>query len=167
MSYKFHLCQPHRKCPNLTGWYMELRPDDLDTLMKIHKGVTGLYWHKFGMNPHIDPTGPYNPIKLAAQWLMSVQSQLATGETILVNMNGGIMPFDDTIILETETSDDLSWDVRFEDEIVTISKWFKGNHYWLSSSKGRIFVPDKYNTFESAYRAALRYVPVGRITSRC
>ena len=27
IRYRFHLSQPHAKCPDLTGWHLELRPD--------------------------------------------------------------------------------------------------------------------------------------------
>jgi hypothetical protein len=32
MKYRFHRCQSHAKCPDLTGWYLELRPDDAETV---------------------------------------------------------------------------------------------------------------------------------------
>jgi len=167
MTYRFCRCQCHPKCPNLQGWYLELRPDDAETVMKVHKGVTATYWAKFGMDPHIDPTSPYNPIKLAALWLQGVERFLLVGETILVNVNGGLMPFDGAIILETIGSDNLDWNTRFDDEIITISRWPEGKHYYLCSSKYRIFVPDRHPTFEDANKAALRFVPAERIKSKC
>lgn len=171
MRYKFHRCQCHSKLPNLTGWYVELRPDDVETLMKLHKGVAGLYYFKFGMDPHIQANDTlrtfYNPVKLSSQWFLGINRFLMAGETVLVNCNGGMMPLLGTTILETVESDDLDWNVEYDDEIITIGKWFGAKHYYLGSSKGRMFVPDKYNEWETAYRAALRHVPAERIKSRC
>lgn len=167
MTYRFHRCQPHAKCPDLTGWYLELHPNDNDTLMQIHRGVTYLYYNKFGLDPHIDPTGPYNPIKLAAQWLLGIQSYVAAGEAVLVNSNGGYMPLAGAIILETVESDELDWNIRYPDEIITIGRWPGGKHFYLWSNKDRIFVPGKYTTYPAARVAALRHVPAERIKGNC
>lgn len=167
MKYRFHKCRPHAKCPDLTGWYLELLPDDVETLMKLHKGVVGLYFFKFGQDSHVDPTGPYNPIKLAALWLQSVERYLLRGETVLVNMNGGMMPMD-VPILDTVESDDLHWDDRFDDEYITISRWPQAKHWYLSSNKNRVFVPVKYDSYTETYKEALRYAPANRIhTKEC
>jgi hypothetical protein len=162
MGYRFHKCQTHPKCPNLTGWYLEIQPGDLDTLMKVHKGVAGAYYAKYGMDPHASSF--YNPVKLATSWLLSVNRLLSSGLTVLVNFNGGILP--DGKILETVESDNIDWDIRYDDEIITIAQWPDGKHYYLCSSKFRIFVPGRYNTFESAYEEALRYVPKEHIQTR-
>jgi len=166
-KYRFYRCQCHPKCPDLIGWYLEVRPDDPETVMKVHKGVTGLYFFKFGMDPHIqkdeDRRALYNPIRLAALWLQSVEHYLLRGETLLVNSNGGMMPLDGVKILETVQSDKIDWDMRFDDEIVTICRWPEGRHWYLCSSKHRIFVPDKYDSYEEAHKVALRYVPADRL----
>jgi hypothetical protein len=170
MKYHFHRCQTHSKLPDLQGWYLELRPDDPETVMKVHRGVAAIYYAKFGQDPHIqaDETRKtlYNPVKLAASWLLSVERYLMAGEIVLVNVNGGLMPLHGTVILETVASDDIDWDVRFDDEIVTISRWPEGKHYYLCSNKSRIFVPDKHSTYEAARKAASRYAPAERIKSR-
>jgi hypothetical protein len=167
MKYTFHKCQPHPKCPDLTGWYLELRPDDAATMMRVHRGVCCLYFFKFGMDPHIqkdeDQAARYNPIKLAAGWLASVERFMLAGDTLLVNSNGGIMPMDGVKILDTVESDDLHWDDRFDDERITISRWPLAKHYYLASNRNRVFVPEKYNSYNEARRAALRYVPADRI----
>ena len=171
MKYTFHRCQCDPRLPDLTGWYLVLRPDDSETLMKLHKGVAGIYYFKFGMDPHIQANDTlrtfYNPVKLASQWFLGVNRFLMAGETILVNCNGGFIPLLGTKILETVQSDEIDWSVQYDDEIITIGKWFQAKHFYLCSSKGRMFVPDKYNEYETAYRAALRHVPVTRIKSRC
>ncbi len=163
--YRFHRCQPHAKCPNLTGWYLEWHPDDVETVMKVHKGVVSLYFFKFGQDPHVqkERCSFYDPATLGAWWLQSVEHYLLRGETLLVNSNGGIMPMDGTIILETAESDDLHWDDRFNDEQITISRWPVGRHWYLSSTKGRVFCPAKYDSLAEVRREAERYVPADRI----
>jgi hypothetical protein len=171
MKYRFHRCQPHAKCPDLTGWYLEIKPDDHETLFKVHKGVTGIYYNKFSLDPHIQDdelnSYLYNPIRLAALWLQGIHKFLLNGETVLVNCNGGIVPLVGTTVLETVESDDLDWDVRYDDETITISRWPEGKYYYLCSNKFRIFIPDKYTTYTAAYRVAQRYVPAKRIKSTC
>jgi hypothetical protein len=175
ITYRFHLCQPHAKCPDLTGWYLELRPDDAETVIKVHRSVAVLYFFRFGQNPHITPTDSektdelgafYNPIKLAAQWLCTVEHYLLRGETLLVNSNGGIMPMEGAIIFDTVESSKLHWNDRFEDEIVTVSRWPQAKHWYLASSKHRVFIPGKYNSYDEAHREALRYVPTERIKTK-
>lgn len=169
-KYRFHRCQCHPKLPDLQGWYLEVRPDDAETVMRVHKSVTGLYFFKFGMDPHIledeDRKALYNPIKLAALWLQTVEHYLLNGDTILVNSNGGMMPLAGSKILETVESDNIHWDDRHDDERITISHWPRGKHWYLASNKHRLFVPDKYNTYTEAYHEALRYVPANRITTK-
>lgn len=170
MNHRFHRCQPHARCPDLTGWYLELRPNDVDTLMKVHKGVASRFFFKFGMDPHIQANETqqhfYNPIKLAAQWLQSIERYVLAGETVLVNSNGGIMPLDGIKILDTVESDNIHWDDRYDNEQITISRWPQARHYYLASNKNRIFVPTKYDSFTEAEREALRYVPADRIKTK-
>jgi hypothetical protein len=171
---RFHRCQCHAKCPNLQGWYLEVQPDDNETVFRLHRGVAHLYFAKFGMNPHLKPDSDegilYNPIKLAAQWLVGIERFLTRGQAVLVNSNGGMMPLDGTIILETreiDTKDGYKWPDDFaDDEIVTISRWPEAKHYYLSSSKDRIFAPEKYTVYEAARRVALRRVPAARIKTK-
>ncbi len=170
MKYTFHLCQPDSRLPKVTGWYLELQPDDTETLFLLHKGVAGLYFSKFGKDPHItkdaDCSILYNPVKLAASWLLSIESYLLAGRAVLVNSQGGFMPMHNVKILDTVQSDDISWDERYDNEIITVSRWPEGRHYYLCSSRNRMFVPDHYNTFQAAEEEALRYVPKEHIRTR-
>lgn len=160
MPYTFHLCQTHPKCPDLKAWYLQIGPTDpVDLLMKVHRGVIGLYYNKFGQDPHIQANelqrDLYNPIKLAAGWLATADKFLIQGKTILVNFNGGIVTTDTVTILDTVQSDNLDWDIRYDDERVTISRWPEGKHYYLCSNKNRLFVPDKYNEYQDACGCSL------------
>jgi hypothetical protein len=167
MKYTFHRIQCHPKIPHLTGWYLELRPDNVDTLMAVHKGVTGAYFRRFGLDPHIKTDEVlqhyYHPIKLAAGWLESVERFLFCGESVLINENGGFIPMNRAIILDTVESDSLSWFERHDDETITVSRWSRGRHWYISSNKHRVFVPTKYNTLDEARHEALRYVPEERL----
>jgi hypothetical protein len=166
MPYRFHRCQTHPKIPDMQGWYLELRPDDPETLMKIHRGVAALYFVKFGQGPHFKDNPHYSWSKLAAQWLVSVERLLWSGP-VFVNENGGILPADSIISLEVVESEHIDWDVRYEDEVITIARWPEGNHYYLASNKHRIFVPDKYNHYADARNTALRFVTADRIKGNC
>lgn len=102
MSYRFVRCQTHPKCPDVIGWYLVLEPSDVDTLMKLHKGVANLYFFKFGMDPHLKPDSEEgvlkNPVRLAAMWLQAVEKQLWEG-ALCVNSNGGCVPLNSVKVL--------------------------------------------------------------------
>lgn len=161
MSYRFVRCQTHPKCPDVIGWYLVLEPGDIDTLMKLHKGVCYFYFHKFGMDPHLKPDTKEgylkNPVRLAASWLQSIEKFLLEGITLAINSNGGIAPLDSVTILSEHQRETISWPDYYDDEVITISRWPEGRHYYLSSNKDRIFVPPKYVEYKAAHHAAQRY----------
>lgn len=163
MSYQFARCQPHKKCPDLLGWYLILKPSDLDALMKLHKGVAYLYFAKFGMDPHIKPDSEEgvrkNPIRLAALWLQTIENFLLHGETVFVNHSGGMMPYDKTLVRTTVTKKKMIWpsDEFNPEEVITISRWPQAHHYYLSSSTDRVFVPPRYVSYEYARETAELY----------
>ena len=64
--YHFSRCRPHPDCPDLQGWYLILKPDDVETLAKVHRGVAHSLYAKFGTDPKVDPGGMQNPIRLGA-----------------------------------------------------------------------------------------------------
>ena len=72
-----------------------------------------------------------------------------------------MFPARETTILETTESDKIDWAIRYEDERITISRWPEAKHYYLCSNRNRMFVPDKYNEYADALKAARRYVPAG------
>jgi hypothetical protein len=160
IMHRFLRCQTHPKCPNVIGWYLVLEPSDVETLAKLHKGVAGLYYYKFGLDPHITESemAPYyNPVKLAAQWYASVEIQLQKG-ALLVNSCGGCLPMDDSVkILSEHESEVMEWPDYYDDEVITISRWPEGKHYYLSSNKNRVFVPSKWHSYKLAHRVASKY----------
>jgi hypothetical protein len=150
---------------DLQGWYLEVRPDDLDPILDLHRGICYRLYGKFGMDPcierHLKPDSEEgvlkNPIRLAAGWLQSMEKYLMAGETVLVNSNGGLMPLDGTTVLATIEKDAMEWPDHWDDEVITISRWPRGHHYYLSSNKGRVFVPPKYARYDDAVQAAFVY----------
>jgi hypothetical protein len=171
MTYTFHKVQCHEKIPTLTGWYLQLIPYDIATLLEVHLGVTAMYFHRFQHDPHMqkDETTRriWNPITQAQRWLGSMHDRMKDNKTVLINMNGGWMFMEDAIILDTVTSENIRWGDRYDTEIITISRWPKGRHFYLSSNKFRVFLPDKHNTYIGAFEDALQYVPSERIKSNC
>ena len=163
--HTFHLIQPHPKCPNLTGWYLELQPHDFGTFMDVHIGVCAALYHKFGQDSHYDPQGPYNVRRLIEGWLKAITESLKRGP-VLINIVGGWLPFEDAIILGTKCSEELDWPDVFDDEIITISKWPGRRYYYLCSSRARIF-PTKYSRYTTARSVAMKFVPSDRIKSDC
>ena len=161
--YKFARCQSHSKCPDLLGWYLILKPDNLDVLMKLHHGIANLYFFRFGMDPHIKPNSEEgirkNPVRLAALWLQTMERHLIRGETVLVNSSGGMMPYDETVVRTVVDREKMIWpsDEFNEEEVITISRWPQARHYYLSSNKNRVFVPTKYWSYESAKQTAELY----------
>lgn len=157
--YSFVRCQTHLACPNLQGWYLVLKRYDFAALMELHLGVTNLYYHKFGTNPHATEfeIATYNPIVLATKWLSSIEHYLLNDTTLVVNSAGGMVPLDSVKVLATIESEKMVWPTIYKDEIITISRWPEGRHYYLSSNKNRIFVPPKYVQYEAARHTAKKY----------
>lgn len=158
--YRFVRCQTHPDCPNLQGWYLVLKTDDVDTLMELQEGVANLHYSKFSMDPHIaesEMAMAYNPTVLATKWLRSIEHFLLNGITLAINQSGGMVPLDSVKILAEIESEEIVWPDCYADEVVTISRWPAGRHYYLSSNKNRIFVPPWYIDYKAALHAAKKY----------
>lgn len=158
--YKFAYCQPHPKCPDLKGWYLILEPGDIGTLMELHEGITRVYYYKYGLDSH--PAHPelsrlYHPITLSGAWLTSIQKFQLTRTTLAITSSGGMIPLDGVKVLVREESKKFVWPDRWAWEEITISRWPRGQHYYLTSDRDRIFVPGKYNTYEEAHQVAQMY----------
>lgn len=168
MSYRFVRCQTHPKCPDIQGWFFVLKPSDTDALEQVHTGVVHFYYNKFGLDPHIAKSelAPlYNPIRLGAMWLQTVEKFLFEGITLAVNPSGGVTPLSDMIVLTEVVSEKLAWPNYHKNEVIKISRWDRGRHYYLSSNKNRVFVPPCHKTHEEALRIAKKYTT--EIRSNC
>lgn len=158
--YQFARCQSHPNYPDMQGWYLVLKPGDVGTLMELHRAIARKYFCKFAMDPHLTMEkcpGFYGPVALAGKWLETVEKYLLQWDTIVVNSGGGLLTLADVKVLSTVESETMSWPDIYEDEVVTISRWSEGLHFYLSSNKDRIFSPGKYNTYEDALKAAKKY----------
>ena len=155
--YRFALCET---APMTSGWYLIVEPDDHRLLVELHKGVASMYYSKYGLDPHYAKTNlaqMYNPIRLAGRWLATVASQLARGQTIIVNSRGGWLPLDSVLVLDEITATKMVWPDNGDDDVITISRWLEGRHYYLTSRKGQIISPSKCNTYSAALRVAEGY----------
>ena len=162
MMYRFIRCIPNSRCPDTQGWYLVLVPDDLDTLMKLHRGISSFYFHKFGLDPHLKPDSELgvlkNPIRLAAMWLTTAEKFLSNGITLIVNSCGGMLPLNSVEVITEVESEKMYWPRESGGhEKITIARWPQASHYYLSSNMGRIFVPPKYAHYEAARRTAEMY----------
>ena len=159
--YRFVRYTPHDKCSDLQGWYLVLKPNDLETLMQLHEGVAHFYFVKFGSggsNAAAVALG-INPIHMAAKWLEAVGRAQMLGETIVVNKVGGWSKFREDQVCSEKQSECLAWPDYYEDEVITISKYElpEALHYYLTSNKDRIFTPCKYSRYEAAEQVAHTY----------
>jgi hypothetical protein len=160
--YRFVRYQPHKKFPDLQGWYLVLKPTDLETLMKLHEGVAHFYFVKFGSGGSNAREGValgINPIQMAAKWMEAVGEAQMRGETLVVNKVGGWCPLNEDQVHSEKQSERLAWPDYYEDEVITISKYElpEARHYYLTSNKERVFSPPKHNTYEAAQQMAHRY----------
>ena len=155
MSYTFHKVQCHSKCPDLTAWYLELRPNDLELRDTLHASVSIRNFQKYGMDPHLSAT--HNHLALSVGWLTSIERCLCRDETVLVNSAGGYIQKAHAIILETVESDTIDWDIHHVNEQITLSRWPDGSHWYLSSNCKRLFINNGYARFETALDIAKLY----------
>ncbi|MFA5344759.1 MAG: hypothetical protein WC315_00575 [Candidatus Omnitrophota bacterium] len=133
--------------------------------MDLHLGVVSSYCTRFGRNPHADPTNIYNPVQLANQWTAMLTKLLKQDGKVLVNSCGGFLPLTNIRILSWIDATKLRWPDIYADEIITISRWPEGRHYYLSSNHNRIFVPAKFSTYAGARELATVYVNASQIKS--
>lgn len=162
MIYRFARCQVHPAFDDVQGWFLEVHDDDLQLLAALQKSIIAKYCSMLGQDSH---GCGQDAARLAAAWMQSLELALQEGD-VLVNRAGGFVAKQDLIVLDEIKRSDLIWPEQFADEIITISKWPKGKHYYLCSNKSRAFVPEKFSTYRAARLAALQYVPADRINSR-
>ena len=166
------LINTHPGCPELFGWYVLLQPGDAELLDQLHAGVTAAAFLGEALDPHIRarPDSPQavafgHPIWIGARWFGAVTAQLLAGRTVLVNSCGGWMPWPSQSTLRAMVSSPtLDWPETPDPfERITISRWADAVHWYLSSNKGRVFVPEKHATLEAAKAQALKHVGDGSI----
>jgi len=170
--YTFAEIAPDKRFVNNKAWYLKLPKEEIELMFRLHKSVTTKLFLRDGNDPHMfnkagQPTCEMavimNPIALGAKWVMSVECFFGMFDYIFVNAVGGFVPPSGIQVFKEITSGDLLWPGAYVDEKITMSRWEAGTHYYLVSSKGRIFVPEKFDTETEALQHALNFVPRERI----
>ena len=159
--YRFVRCQVHPAFADVQGWFLEVRGDDRQLIIALHKSIVVKYYSMLGQDSH---GSGGDAIQLAATWLQSLKSELQQ-DVVLVNPSGGFVAKRDLIVLDEVTRHELVWPEQSADEIITISRWPQRPHFYPCSNIGRVFVPEKFPTYQAAREVALRYVPADRIRS--
>ena len=57
----------------------------------------------------------------------------------------------------------MKWPHKYKDEIIKISQFPDGSHWYLSSSENRLFTPEKYPNYDAAFKMAENYVSKDKI----
>lgn len=173
MSYRFIRCETAR---NVEGWWLVLEASDLDTEMKVHRGVVAQAYHRFCRDPHMSEVvgnqrvakneiaDMLNPARIGAGFLTT---RWKLGGVVLVNSVGGMCPFDHRIVVHAELIlDSLDWPQILEGEEIAVTQFPDGKHWYLKSNKGRIFDPIKFDTFRQAEKHAEKFVTREQISER-
>jgi len=106
----------------------------------------------------------YSPTRLVDGWSDTVDRLLDNDKAVYINVNGGIVPKDRSVkVVLREEKDEFAFPVTYEDEIIRVSCWKNGKHWYLSSNKDRIFVPEKFDTIAEATMESKKYVGEDRI----
>jgi hypothetical protein len=163
--YRFARCQVHPDFCDIQGWFLEVKDNDQELLGALYKSIKAKYASILGQDSHGCDSRQDNASLQASLWLDSLEAELLDGP-VLVNPAGGIAAKRDLIVLAEVKRKELIWPVHYVDEIITISRWPKGKHYYLCSNQSRLFVPEKYNNYNAARKAAMKYVDTERIRMR-
>lgn len=170
MPYTFVRCRADDRFP-AEGWYLKITWADQDAIDRMHKAVASSLFMKYVVDPHLfdDNHKPKNtiadlvdPLKLGGGWLSTLYRICDEFGHALVNPAGGIRPpsKQENVV---KVLDKLSWPVILDDEWITLMQWPNAQHYYLKSNKNRLFSPEKYETFDEAWKVAMELVPENRI----
>lgn len=171
-KYRFIYSKPHPVVEPC--WHALVTLENIDV---FHTGVTRSMFMKQCRDPHLkieaedEPgrTGPImNPIILGAGWLTKVLMTVIEGQLVFVNYRGGWHIGDSKNIIHEFIGKYSDWPRKAEKEgakpeKIIISRWPKGAHYYISSSKNRIFNVDKLNTRKEAKDFALMFADIENI----
>jgi hypothetical protein len=185
LKYTFRKIQCHEKIPDLTGWYWYINTDEalLDYISRT-KGISANSIHEVSKRLHPDDPfqGHYSD---AVSLALDLKIRTTYGEGQKINLMTLTEEVNDILVkpkidmymshpgiylganLIGFTPDcgqrvvheivKNEYDFPETDEIITISRWGDGKHFYLSSSTGRDF-KKKYNTYKQAEERALKFV---------
>lgn len=140
--------------------------DTPDLLFEFHKRVTVRLALKYGADPHLfDERGhPKNhcalimsPVNLGSKWLSSAERFYQEHGKVYMNRAGGLCPSPHVL----KYVDSAFWPAShpMEGEVVYISKYPNGNHYYLRSTTDRIFPVEKCHSYAEAVDMATKFAP--------
>jgi hypothetical protein len=143
-------------------------------LMAVHRWISTKLFLKLGMNPHIfnqDGTPHdevaayyYHPIKLGAAWLTTAQKFMWQDGGFYVNPAGGILPLKSLGSPILATQESSSWPTSpIAGEIVYVTRWPQGEHYYLRSNRNRVFPFVKLDSMDEVREAVELNAPGAKI----
>lgn len=159
---KFAFAKTHKLCDPC--WLAVI--DNQDSLFFFHKKVAVRLALKFGQDPHLwskdgkplsDVAYLYSPVKLASQWMGTAQKMFWEYGCVYMNRVGGLCHLPE--VLNTVESENWPDPKPIAGETVYISKWPNGDHYYLRSSKDRIFPVEKVDSLTEAEKIAKEFAP--------
>jgi len=168
MSYTFVNVQ-NRKQKYLKGWYLKCPLSNTELLMKMGKVLLSRALKKLTHGK----TCKINIVKMGEDLYKCWDDLLFSNhKAIYFNPNGSWMAdIKGYKTHETRESDKLVWPTE-EDEVITISRWRRGGHWYLSSSANRMFEKNGFSTCNGAETVAKNYVKkdfiiVKEVTVQC
>lgn len=177
--FRFCLVNLDTRMPLLKEWRLKLTPDDADAADALHKCLAESWFLQSLKDPHnVAEIKRYGseaainlrkaPVERASRWLNITLGARLQRVTILVNSVGGYCFLDNTVrILDTVESTELAdWpapDDLDNTEIITISQYPGRQHWYLSSSRERVFIPAQHQTLAAAQAQAAKFVPEANI----
>jgi len=155
-----------------TEWVVLVEKNDIDLITVLRNALAAKLFLKFKKDPHLyENEVPqnlmsvlYSPTRLIDGWSDTMDRLLNNDNAVYINVNGGIVPKDRSVkVVLREEKDEFAFPVTYEDEIIRVSCWKNGKHWYLSSNKDRIFVPEKFDTIAEATMESKKYVGEDRI----
>lgn len=176
--YTFVQMKCHPKIRHLKVWCLKILAAEMDIFASIHTSVATHIFLRFGKDPHLfyqdmgeareEESRFCTPLHLAGLWGETVERVLQEFGYVLINESGGLFPPRKPLrplatVHQKECVWPDSYTKKYADELITILRWQDGKHYYLKSNRGRIFLPDKHNSFRAAKAVAKNFVPSNKI----
>ena len=172
--YVFALCSPDSRYPDQRNWYLKVTDEDKYMIPKFYEMFIVQQKFTYGQNPHhfnsktrtiSDVAMLFNPSILAVHWITSVMKILSEFGVVYIGSKGQLFtPRPDAFVSHSEKScPELSFPKQTGKELIKIFKWKSGSHFYITSSIGRIFTKEKFDTFQEAFNEASKHVSDDRI----
>lgn len=175
--YRFARIKVHPKL-DLSGWYLVIEKANIDLMFDMHRSAACSTFMRFHRDPHLynqktwqpvsDHAEFFNPVKLSAGWLSSIERAMRDFGVAYMNRNHGLL-YGTVQVLETRDLDKLEFpkdeDEQHKDGVtITISRWGCGTHYYLSGNKQQVFSQPKFDTYDEAMVEARKHAFEKNIT---